>query len=104
MTDQVNNKNLPLEFKKLKVITEPFRQRLYFVGILTKYLRKKNLRPVIVGGNAVEVYTLGSYAIGDIVYPDAQAAGELLSSWGFKKMAGTGFHLTSTLLLKSLLP
>ena len=85
------NKKLPKEFRKLEMVTEPFRKRLYFVGILTKYLQDKLIVPVIVGGNAVESYTFGSYATGDIdlVCQDTESVGKLLSSWGFKK---TGRH------------
>ncbi|MCM8821052.1 MAG: UbiD family decarboxylase, partial [Candidatus Omnitrophica bacterium] len=57
---------LPKEFKRLSEIDNNFKQRLYFVGILTKYLKVKKIRPIVVGGHAVEFYTLGSYTTGDI--------------------------------------
>lgn len=58
--------NLQDEFKKLRRIDNDFKRRLYFAGILTKYPGKKKIMPVIVGGHAVEFYTLGSYTTGDI--------------------------------------
>ena len=79
---------LPKEFRRLKKITEPFKRRMYFVAILTSYLAKKNIRPIVVGGHAVEFYTLGSYTTGDIdlVSPGYGEIKKLLKSWGFKKI------------------
>lgn len=79
---------LPPEFKKLKRIKEPFKKRLYFVGILTKYLKKEKIKPIVVGGNAVEFYSLGSYATGDIdlVVPLPEKVEDLLEKWNFKKI------------------
>ncbi|HRR96783.1 MAG TPA: hypothetical protein P5150_08675 [Candidatus Ratteibacteria bacterium] len=81
-------RKLPDEFKKLKKIKEPFKRRLYFVAILTKYLKKEKIKPIIVGGNAVEFYTLGSYATGDIdiVISVPEMVINLLLQWNFKKI------------------
>ena len=78
----------PSEFKRLLKISPPFKQRLYFVGILTKYLKDKGIKPIVVGGNAVEFYTLGTYASSDIdlVSPGYATIDKLLKSWGFKKI------------------
>lgn len=75
----------------LKKITVPFERRLYFTGILTHLLSLENLVPVLVGGNAVEFYTLGGYATGDvdIVISDHDAFNKALRSLGFKV---TGRH------------
>lgn len=79
---------LPKEFKKLSEIENDFKRRLYFTGILTKYLGEKKIRPVVVGGHAVEFYTLGSYTTGDIdIVSEGQKEIEnLLRLWGFKKV------------------
>ena len=45
---------------------EGWKRKMYFVGILTKALEKFKIRPVVVGGHALEFYTLGGYATGDI--------------------------------------
>ncbi|MCM8762656.1 MAG: hypothetical protein NC929_05005, partial [Candidatus Omnitrophica bacterium] len=84
----IMKKNLPKEFKKLNKIENDFKKRLYFVGILTKYLKEKKIRPIIVGGHAVEFYTLGSYTTGDIdIVSEGQVEIEsILKSWGFKKV------------------
>ncbi|HQP00277.1 MAG TPA: hypothetical protein PL042_06685 [Caldisericia bacterium] len=51
---------------KLKKIKEPFKNRLFFVGILTEKSKDYNIKPILVGRNAVEFYTLGSYSTEDI--------------------------------------
>ncbi|MCK9265470.1 DUF6036 family nucleotidyltransferase [bacterium] len=79
--------NLPKELKKLDTIENDFKRRLYFTGILTKYL-PDDIKPIIVGGHAVEFYTLGSYATGDIdIVTDGQTEIEnLLKLWNFQKI------------------
>jgi hypothetical protein len=86
--------NIHDEFKKLRKIDNDFKRRLYFAGILTKYLGKKKIMPVVVGGHAVEFYTLGSYTTGDI---DIVSGGQseivkLLGLWGFKKIGRLWIH------------
>lgn len=78
----------PAEFKRLSKIENDFKRRLYFVGILTKYLNKKGIRPIVVGGHAVEFYTLGSYTTADIdIVSEGQREIEnLLRDWAFKKV------------------
>jgi excisionase family DNA binding protein len=78
----------------LKSMPDTFEKRLIFVGLLTKELTKYNIRPIIVGGNAVEFYTLGGYATADIdvVIEDYKILGEVLEKWGFRKQ---GRHWTS---------
>jgi hypothetical protein len=76
----------PPEFAQLDKIKEPFLQRLYLVAVITKYLGGP-VRPIVVGGLAVEFYTGGAYMTGDIdlLYPHRKALGELLESWGFAR-------------------
>jgi len=74
--------------EKLKRIAEPFKRRLYFVAILTEKLKEKNIKPIIVGGNALEFYTLGSYSTEDI---DLVSAGTIeiistLKDFGFENI------------------
>ena len=85
-----NQINLP----ELKSMPDTYEKRLLFVGLLTKQLTKYNIRPIVVGGNAVEFYTLGGYATGDIdvVVENYKILGKVLTGWGFKKQ---GRHWTS---------
>ena len=85
-------RRLPREFARLSRIGDPFLRRLAFVGILTKYLPPP--APIVVGGHAVEFYTLGSYATGDIdlIYPRPSVIGTLLTSWGFEQAGRHWVH------------
>jgi len=79
---------VPKEFKRLGTIENDFKRRLYFVGILTRYLIKKKIRPIVVGGHAVEFYTLGAYTTADIdIVSEGQEEIEgLLRLWRFSKI------------------
>ena len=45
--------------KSIAGISDPFKKKLFFIGYLTELLKKEQLKPVIVGGYAVEFYTAG---------------------------------------------
>lgn len=76
-----------IDLSIVKDMPDTFEKRLLFVGILTKELAKYNIRPIVVGGNAVEFYTIGNYTTGDIdvVVEDYKKLGEVLTGWGFIK-------------------
>jgi len=72
--------------EKVKDIEDPLKKRLYFMGLLTKELQKKDVEPVLVGGQAVEFYTAGGYATYDIdIVAPSEPVGEVLNKWGFEK-------------------
>lgn len=73
--------------KKLEKMPDTWEKRLFFMGILTKALKKDNLTSIVVGGHAVEFYTLGNYTTGDIdiVIADTEPLNRILKGWGFKK-------------------
>jgi len=55
--------------------------------LLTKSLKPKGIRPVVVGGQALEFYTLGNYSTFDVdlVSTGSQEIGKVLENWGFEK-------------------
>ncbi len=73
--------------ERLKKIENPFKRRLLLVGILTKELEKRGVIPILVGGNALELYTLGGYSTSDIdlICLDRELVGEVLEKLGFRK-------------------
>jgi hypothetical protein len=73
--------------KKAKEIASPLKKKLFFLGIMTDALEEIRVKPVIVGGCALEFYSTGGYATGDIdiIYPDAVLLGKKLEAWGFHK-------------------
>ena len=74
-------------FEKIKAVASGWQRRLYFMGVMTEALAKEGIRPIVVGGNAVEFYTLGGYATGDIdlVVSDRSTADRFLASVGFER-------------------
>jgi len=72
---------------KAKGITDKLKRQLFVVAIFTRELEKHSLKPVVVGGFAVEFYTVGGYNTGDIdlVFPDNELLGSVLAGLGFTK-------------------
>lgn len=75
------------ELEKVRQQADPLTKRLLFVGLLTRKLEPEGIRPIIVGGQAVEFYTAGGYATKDIdlVSPGYEEIDRILEAWGFKK-------------------
>ena len=63
----VDKKSIKRELLNLKRIGNRWERRLFFAAIISEFLQKKHqVDLVVVGGNAVEFYTLGSYSTEDI--------------------------------------
>ncbi len=74
--------------KRLEVagqISEPLRRRLWVVAVLAEALRPQGIRPVVVGGCALEFYTFGGFATADVdlVVGDRELLGRTLDRFGF---------------------
>ena len=80
--------SLEAAVNRLKAIKDINKKRLYFVGLLTSLINKEGLKPVVVGGCALEFYTTGGYSTGDIdiIFSDNKLLDEKLSSLGFKRV------------------
>lgn len=71
---------------KVKQTADPLTKRLLFMGLLTKALEPQGIKPVVVGGNAVEFYTAGGYATGDIdIVAPSEPIDRVLRSWNFRR-------------------
>ena len=80
-----------LPLKQLLAVEDPFERRLLLASLLEEALGEKS---AIVGGHAVEAYTLGEYTTGDIdlaVFSRARAAA-ILTGWGFTQQGRTYWH------------
>ncbi|EIJ78086.1 hypothetical protein PB1_11019 [Bacillus methanolicus PB1] len=62
-----------------------FEKMVYVTAVLTKLLENNRIRPVIVGGLAVEIYTRSDYTTVDIdvIVSDRKLAGDILVQLGF---------------------
>ncbi|HEY9205626.1 MAG TPA: DUF6036 family nucleotidyltransferase [Candidatus Methanoperedens sp.] len=52
--------------KKISSIENLVDRKIYFMGLLTQEAEKRHVRPVVVGGSAVDFYTEGIYPSHDI--------------------------------------
>lgn len=82
-----------LQLSKLKGKTK-FEKTLQTTAILTNLFELENLKPIIVGGLAVEIYTRNEYATSDIdiIFSQREIAGRYLKSLGFKTEGRHWYH------------
>ena len=82
------------ELRRLLQIEDPVRRRATFIAILSREMHRRGEKtPVVVGGEAVELYTQGSYTTGDIDIKSPRGATEsVLKKWGFRKKGRTWFN------------
>ncbi len=85
------------DFNKLRLklsdavrLENPLEQRLAVTAVITDALAPLGIRPVIVGGLAVQFYTWGGYATQDIdlVISDREIAKKVLEELGFERPFG----------------
>ncbi len=79
-------RSLEVVKQELLQIVDPVKRRAFFVAMLSEEMIAKGVTaPIVVGGEAVELYTQGSYTTGDIdLKADFNAMKEILLLWGFK--------------------
>jgi predicted nucleotidyltransferase len=72
---------------KAKRIENLLERKLFFTAILTEKLKDENSKPIIVGGTAVEFYTLGGYSTFDLdlVYKEKEKIDKIFKEFGFKR-------------------
>ncbi|KAB8129868.1 hypothetical protein F9U64_14595 [Gracilibacillus oryzae] len=82
-------KNMP----KLKRLSK-FERQLEFAALITAFMSEKNIKPIIVGGLAVEIYTRNDYHTHDIdfVSDGWEYFDKLLIELGFTKIEREWYH------------
>ncbi|MEM4378985.1 MAG: hypothetical protein QXX85_08400 [Candidatus Nitrosotenuis sp.] len=88
------------EYKELIKETDTFKRKILFLGFLTKTLKQNDIKAVLVGGQAVDLYTAGTFATTDIdlVVDNKIIAEKLLNRFGFGKEAN-GLWLNKDLVI-----
>lgn len=91
--DRVRLKTSP-EYKQIKQETDRFKRRMLFLGFFTQKLHDAGYDAILVGGQAIEVYTGGQFETADIdiVVSNKQLAEKLLNNLGFGKESGIWFN------------
>ena len=77
------------EYKELIQETDLFKRRINFLAFFTMKLKENGADAILVGGEAIDVYTGGTFATSDIdlVVDDKTVAERLLNRFGFGKEA-----------------
>ena len=77
------------EYKQLIQEENLFKRRIRFVAILTQKLKEKCAGAILVGGEAIDLYTAGTFATSDIdlVINNKALTQKLLNRFGFSKEA-----------------
>ena len=75
------------DIKKLLSIEDPVKRKALFIALFSReVVRRGGKQPIIVGGQAVEIYTQGSYTTGNIdVKSPLELTEVVLKEWGFVK-------------------
>ncbi|NPV52950.1 MAG: UbiD family decarboxylase [Firmicutes bacterium] len=85
-----NAQSLRERLEKAAQIDDPLKRRLYTLGVITRALSRYKVVPILVGGSAVEFYTLGGYSTLDIdvVVSGREEFDAILRTLGFSKGKG----------------
>lgn len=75
------------EYKELKEERDLFKRRMFFLGFFTKMLKQNGVEAILVGGEAIDIYTAGTFSTADIdlVVDDKAITEKLLNRFGFGK-------------------
>lgn len=75
------------DLEALRSIEDPVKRKAFFMALFSReVVRRGGKQPIIVGGQAVEIYTQGSYTTGDIDIKSPRELTEaILTEWGFVK-------------------
>ncbi|NVM27546.1 MAG: hypothetical protein HWN65_01780 [Candidatus Helarchaeota archaeon] len=74
--------------EKMKKFEKEYKKKLLFLGLINKYLKKKDSNIIILGGFAVQFYTAGEYLTidADLACDNRDALNDLLITLNFEKI------------------
>lgn len=96
----------PEEFERFVRSPDPLERHLRAAAAITELAAPLGLRPVVVGGSALEFYTRGSYLTMDIdlIVDGLREMERALTRLGFRKVGGASFHHEKALVVVDLPP
>ncbi len=79
------------EYRQLKEEKDQLKRKLLFLGFFSEKLKEKGVNAVIVGGEAIDIWTGGTFASADIdlLVQSKKITEKLLNKFGFEKQANT---------------
>ena len=79
------------EYKQMKEETDLFKRRMFFLGFLTAKLKENSVNAILVGGEAIDIYTGGTFATSDIdlLVDNKTITEKFLNKFEFGKKANT---------------
>ena len=83
------------EYKDLKQEQDLFKRRIQFIAFLTEKLKEEGVDAILVGGEAIDLYTAGNFATSDIdlLVTNRAVTEKLLNKFGFgKEVNGLWFN------------
>lgn len=86
------------EYKELKQETDLFKRRIFFLAFLAEKLKDNGVDAILVGGEAIDLYTAGIFATSDIdlLVNNKTITEGLLNKFGFAKQ-GNGLWFNQDL-------
>ncbi len=77
------------EYKDLKQEQDLFKRRIQFIAFLTEKLKEQGVDTILVGGEAIDLYTAGNFATSDIdlLVTNRAVTEKTLNKFGFGKEA-----------------
>lgn len=86
------------EYKEMKEEPDLFKRRIFFLAFLTAKLKENDVYAILVGGEAIDLYTAGTFATSDIdlLVDNKIITEKLLNKFGFEKQ-GNGLWLNRDL-------
>ena len=77
------------EYKDLKQEQDLFKRRIQFIAFLTEKLKEEGVDAILVGGQAIDLYTAGNFATSDVdlLVTNRPVTEKLLNKFGFGKEA-----------------
>ncbi len=79
--------SLPVRLEEAKKIDDPLKRRLFVLAVITAALAPHHIRPILVGGGAVEYYTFSGYTTRDmdLAVADHQLLAQVMAELGFAR-------------------
>ncbi|MFC2149294.1 UbiD family decarboxylase [Candidatus Auribacterota bacterium] len=96
-------KKLKSKLAKIKEIKEPLKRRLFALAVITKALEETGIKPILIGGCALEYYSFGGYTTGDVdlALPHVKAVEKVFEGLGFKNKGRYWTHDRYDLMIEA---